>query len=56
MVATAIYSVTMVLWQEMAFPLSRAVEKRYYYYAAFSVPCVGHKDDEWQVPPGRQID
>jgi len=32
MVATAIYSVTMVLWKETAFPLCRAMEKRYYYY------------------------
>jgi len=39
MVATAIYSVTMVLWKETAFPLCRATEKRwkmnvvsYYYY------------------------
>ena len=28
MVATAIYSVTMVLWKETAFPLCRAIEKR----------------------------
>jgi len=27
MVATAIYSVTMVLWKETAFPLCRAIEK-----------------------------
>jgi len=42
MVATAIYSVTMVLWKVTAFPLCRAMEKRwkrnvviivsYYYY------------------------
>jgi len=41
MVATAIYSVTMVLWKETAFPLCRAVERRwncqcyYYYYYKF---------------------
>jgi len=29
MVATAIYSVTMVLWKETAFPLYRAMEKRW---------------------------
>ena len=29
MVATAIYSVTMVLWKETAFPLCRAIEKRW---------------------------
>ena len=29
MVATAIYSVTMVLWKETAFPLRRATEKRW---------------------------
>jgi len=29
MVATAIYSVTMVLWKETAFPLCRATEKRW---------------------------
>jgi len=29
MVAAAIYSVTMVLWKETAFPLCRAVEKRW---------------------------
>ena len=29
MVATAIYSVTMVLWKETAFPLCRAVERRW---------------------------
>ena len=29
MVATAIYSVTMVLWKETAFPLYRAVERRW---------------------------
>ena len=29
MVATAIYSVTMVLWKETAFPLHRATEKRW---------------------------
>ena len=29
MVATAIYSVTMVLWKETAFPLCRAMEKRW---------------------------
>ena len=28
MVATAIYSVTMVLWKETAFPLCRAMEKQ----------------------------
>jgi len=28
MVATAIYSVTMVLWKETAFPLCRAMERR----------------------------
>ena len=42
MVATAIYSVTMVLWKETALPLCRAMERRwkrnvvsrvsYYYY------------------------
>jgi len=31
MVATAIFSVTMVSWKETAFPLCRATEKRYYY-------------------------
>ena len=31
MVATAIYSVTTVLWKETAFPLCRAMERRYYY-------------------------
>ena len=29
MVATAIYSVTMVLWKEIAFPLCRATERRW---------------------------
>ena len=29
MAATAIYSVTMVLWEETAFPLCRAIEKRW---------------------------
>jgi len=29
MVATAIYSVTIVLWKETAFPLGRAMEKRW---------------------------
>jgi len=29
MVAVAIYSVTMVLWKETTFPLSRAVERRW---------------------------
>ena len=29
MVATAIYSVEMVLWKETAFPLCRATEKRW---------------------------
>jgi len=29
MVATAIYSVTMVLWKETAFPLCRSIEKRW---------------------------
>ena len=29
MVATAIYSVTMVLWKETAFPLCRAMERRW---------------------------
>jgi len=29
MVATAIYPVTMVLWKETAFPLCRAMEKRW---------------------------
>ena len=29
MVATAIYTVTMVLWKETAFPLCRAMEKRW---------------------------
>jgi len=29
MVATAIYSVTMVLWKETAFPLWRAMERRF---------------------------
>ena len=29
MVATAIYSVTIVLWKETAFPLCRAVERRW---------------------------
>jgi len=29
MVATAIYSVTMVLWKETAFPLCRATERRW---------------------------
>ena len=44
MVATAIYSVTMVLWKETAFPLCRAVERRwncqcyYYYYYKFLEP------------------
>ena len=57
MVATAIYSVTMVLWKETAFPLCRAMEKcwkrnvvsrvsYYYYYAAFNALSVGHKDDD----------
>jgi len=32
MVATAIYSVTMMLWEETAFPVCTATEKRYYYY------------------------
>jgi len=32
MVATAIYSVTMVLWKETAFLLCTAMERRYYYY------------------------
>jgi len=44
MVATAIYSVTMVLWKETAFPLCRAMERRwncqcyYYYYYKFLEP------------------
>ena len=56
MVATAIYSVAMVLWKETAFPLCRAMEKRwkrnvvprvsYYHYAAFNALSVGHKDDD----------
>jgi len=29
MVATAIYSVTMALWKETAFPLCRAMERRW---------------------------
>jgi len=29
MVATAIYSVTMVLWRESAFPLCRGMERRW---------------------------
>jgi len=29
MVATAIYSVTMVLWKETAFPFCRAMERRW---------------------------
>ena len=29
MVATAIYSVTIVLWKETAFPLCRAMERRW---------------------------
>jgi len=29
MVSTAIYSVTMVLWKETAFPLCTAIEKRW---------------------------
>ena len=29
MVATAIYSVTVVLWKETAFPLCRAMERRF---------------------------
>jgi len=29
MIATAIYSVTMVLWKETAFPLCRATERRW---------------------------
>ena len=29
MVATAVYSVTMVLYKETAFPLCRAIEKRW---------------------------
>ena len=29
MIATAIYSVTMVLWKETAFPLCRAMERRW---------------------------
>jgi len=29
MVATAIYSVTMVLWKETTFPLCRAMERRW---------------------------
>jgi len=29
MVATAVYSVTMVLWKETAFPLCRAIERRW---------------------------
>jgi len=32
MVATAIYSGAMVLWKETAFPLCKAMERRYYYY------------------------
>jgi len=44
MVATAIYSVTMVLWKETAFP-----HYYYYYYVAFNAPCVGYKDDESQA-------
>jgi len=49
MVATAIYSVTMVLWKETGFPLCRAMERRWkrkvvcvnillYYYYYFSYP------------------
>ena len=45
MVATAIYSVTMVLWKETAFPHYYY----YYYYVAFNAPCVGYKDDESQA-------
>ena len=55
MAAAAIYSVTMVLWKETAFPLYRAMEKRwkrnivylsyhhYYYYKlgnAYVMPSV----------------
>jgi len=46
MVATAIYSVTMVLWKETAFP---HYYYYYYYYVAFNAPCVGYKDDESQA-------
>ena len=45
MVATAIYSVTMVLWKETAFPLCRAMERRwryyyYYYYILVYITCI----------------
>ena len=52
MVATAIYTVTMVLWKETAFPLCRAMEMRwktnvvrhYYYYYHHH-----HYLDHWQI-------
>jgi len=48
MVATAIYSLTMMLWKETAFPLCRAMERHYYYYYFFKtsvgVPEVGDKN------------
>jgi len=45
MVATAIYSVTMVLWKETAFPLCRSMKKRYYYnyYYYYYCVCVANK-------------
>jgi len=48
MVATAIYSVTMVLWKETAFPLCRAMERRwkrnyYYYYYYYLCEVGGHQ-------------
>jgi len=37
--ATAIYSVTMVLWKKTAFPLCRAMEKRWKKNLSIDVPC-----------------
>jgi len=34
---------------QLKFDVFRATYCYYYYYAAFNVPCVGHKADELQV-------
>jgi len=42
MVATAIYSGAMVLCKETAFPLYKAMERRYYYYYYYAPAIGGH--------------
>jgi len=59
MVATAIYSVTMVLWKDTAFLLCRAMERRwkYYYYFYFlphvvKIPVVKNKKAKIEMSDG----